>query len=231
MTEQDVAILERRLYVMGDVDRYLGLHPGTARRWIDGYTRASRTYPPVIRSERTDDERVSWGEFVEAQLLSQFRDAGVPLQRLRPAVGRLREEFATPFPLAVARTLLDVQGRELVMKVQDDVRLPSALALVVVRSGQRILSPAVQSFVDRVDYGAPNEVATRVRAMPGSDVWFDPMRAWGRPAVRAVPTEALAEGFRAGESPSSLAGLYDLELELVEHALRFEMVQAHAASA
>lgn len=231
MTEQDVAILDRRVYVMGDVDRYLGLHPGTARRWIDGYMRAGRTYPPVIRPERTDDERVSWGEFVEAQLLSQFRDAGVPLQRLRPAVERLREEFATPFPLAVARTLLDVQGRELVMRVQDDVGLPSALALVVVRSGQRLLSPAVQSFVDRVDYGAPNQVATRVRASADSDVWFDPLRAWGRPAVRAVPTEALAEGFRAGESAQTLADLYELNLRLVEEALRFEMVRAHAASA
>lgn len=231
MAEQDVAILDRRVYVMGDVDRYLGLHPGTARRWIDGYTRAGQTYPPVIRPESTDDERVSWGEFVEAQLLSQFRNAGVPLQRLRPAVERLREELATPFPLAVARTLLDVQGRELVMRVQDDVELPSALALVVVRSGQRILSPAVQSFVDRVDYGDPNRVVTRVRAGAEGDVWFDPLRAWGRPAVRAVPTETLAEGFRAGESPQALAELYELDPQLVEDALRFEMVRAHAASA
>jgi hypothetical protein len=101
MAEQDVAILDRRVYVMGDVDRYLGLHPGTARRWIDGYARAGQTYPPVIRPESTEDERVSWGEFVEAQLLSQFRNAGVPLQRLRPAVERLRR--GTRYAVSVGR--------------------------------------------------------------------------------------------------------------------------------
>lgn len=102
------------------------------------------------------------------------------------------------YPLAAARTLLDVHGRELVMKVQENVQLPKALSLVIVRSGQRILSTGAQSFVDRVDYGEPVAVARRVRAATGGNVWLDPLRAWGRPAVRAVPAEALAEGFRAG---------------------------------
>lgn len=182
----------------------------------------------MIRSERTGDETVTWGEFVEAQLLSQFRDAGVPLQRLRPAIVRLRDEMQSEYPLAAARTLLDVHGRELVMKVQETVDLPRALSLVVVRSGQRILSSGAQSFVDRVDYGEPEEVARRMLAAIGSNVWFDPLRAWGRPAVRAVPAEALAEGFRAGDSPRELAELFDLDLQSVEDALRFEMVAAHS---
>jgi uncharacterized protein (DUF433 family) len=219
--------LDKRLYVMADVDRYLGLKPGTARRWIDGYRREGTEYPPVIRPQRTGDETVCWGEFVEAQLLTQFRGAGVPLQRLRPAVVRLRDEMGSQYPLAAARTLLDVRGRELVMKVQESVDLPEALSLVVVRSGQRILSAGAQSFVDRVDYGQPVMVAQRVRAMDGSHVWFDPVRAWGRPAVRAVPTEALAEGFRAGESVEELADLFELDLRSVEDALRFEMSAAH----
>ena len=150
------------------------------------------------------------------------------MQRLRPAVVRLRDEMQSQYPLAAARTLLDVHGRELVMKVQENVQLPKALSLVIVRSGQRILSTGAQSFVDRVDYGEPVEVARRMRAATGSNVWFDPLRAWGRPAVRAVPAESLAEGFRAGDSPRELAELYDLDLRSVEDALRFEMVAAHS---
>ena|SRR5215475_6285431 len=43
------SVLDRRVHVMSDVDLYLGLPSGTARRWIEGYSRGGRTYPPVIR--------------------------------------------------------------------------------------------------------------------------------------------------------------------------------------
>ena len=91
-----LTLLDRRIYVMTDVDLFLGLASGTARRWIDGYQRAGRTYPPVIRPERTDDESVSWGEFVETRLLANYRAKGLSLQRLRPAVQQLRVEFRSP---------------------------------------------------------------------------------------------------------------------------------------
>ena len=232
MTKENVALLDRRIYAMSDVDRYLGLHPGTARRWIDGYTRGGCDYPPVVRQQRTNDESVSWGEFVEAQLLGQFRNAGISLQRLRPAVERLRDEFNTPYPLAAAKPLLEVSGRELVMRIQADVSLPGPLALVVVRSGQLELSTGVQRFVERAEYG-PTQPAfvERLRAAKDSDVLIDPVRALGRPAIRSVPTEILAEGFRAGASATSLADLYELKLDQVEQALRFEMVQADALGA
>jgi uncharacterized protein (DUF433 family) len=228
---RDLTRLDRRIYVMSDVDRYLGLPSGTARRWIDGYRRGGRMYPPVIRESSTQEESVSWGEFVEAQLLSEFRDAGVTLQRLRPAVQRLRCEFDTPYPLATFKPLLDVAGRELVMSIQQSVDLPRPLSLVVVRSGQTVLSNGAQGFVDRADFGTPGTFVQRIRAVRNTEIVIDPEKAMGRPAVRAVPTEVLAEGFRAGESAAELASLYDLELRLVEQALRYEMIQSNATSA
>lgn len=44
---------------MSRVDQLLALNAGTAPRWIDGYTRGGRAYPPVIRSRRTGDELVT----------------------------------------------------------------------------------------------------------------------------------------------------------------------------
>jgi hypothetical protein len=86
-------LLDRRVYALADVDRLLTLPAGTARRWIDGYDRAGVHYGPVIRAERTRDESVTWGEFVEARLLAEFRSRGASMQRLRPAVIALRAEF------------------------------------------------------------------------------------------------------------------------------------------
>lgn len=223
-----IDVLHRRIYVMADVDRYIGLYPGTARRWIDGYTKGGRSYGPVIRARTTGDEAVTWGEFVETRLLAEFRDRGVSLQRLRPAVERLREELGMPYPLAAQHTLLDVAGRELVLRIQDSTRLDDKLSLVVVRSGQLMLSSPTQTFVDRARYsdGVVEELFLdegRVRA--------NPVRAAGRPAIRSVPSEVLAEGFRAGESTTALAGLYDLDVVDVEAALRYEMRAAASAVA
>jgi hypothetical protein len=81
-----VSLLDRRVYGLPDVDRLLVLPPGTARRSIDGYDRGGVHYPPVVRAERTRDEEVTWGEFVDTRLLAEFRARGASMHRLRPAV-------------------------------------------------------------------------------------------------------------------------------------------------
>lgn len=134
-----VDLLGREIYSFSDVDRLIGLSPGTGRRWIDGYRRGGRSYDPILRSQSTGSDRVTWGEMVESRLVAQFRDQSVSLQRLRPAIERLRYEFGE-YPLAMARPLLDVAGRELVMKVQTDLALDRSLQLVVVRDGQLVLT-------------------------------------------------------------------------------------------
>src|SRR5659263_254115 len=121
-----VSLLDRAIYSYSDVDRLVGLHSGTARRWLEGYIRAGRFYDPVLRSEPTGADFVTWGEMVEARLLSEFRNRKVPVQRLRPAIVRLREEFGS-YPLAHAHHFLDVEGRELVRRVQDQVDLEPGL--------------------------------------------------------------------------------------------------------
>ena len=73
-------LMERPVYGLSQVDQLLALSPGTARRWIDGYVRQGRTYAPVIRPEATGAEIVTWGEFVEARLLAEYRDRGLSLQ-------------------------------------------------------------------------------------------------------------------------------------------------------
>ncbi len=222
-------LLDRAIYTYADVDRLVGLPPGTARRWIDGYHRGGVDYPPVLRAQPTGSESVTWGEMVEARLLSEFRDRRVPLQRLRPAIGRLREEFG-PYPLAHARPLLNVAGRELVLRVQDEVGLDRGLLLVVVRSDQVMLDLPAERFTRLVDYDRDVAVALRPAAV-APEVRMDPARAFGQPAVRGVRTDVLAQDYRAGESRESLADLYDLSVEQVDQALRYEMIAASAAVA
>ena len=214
------------MYSYADVDRHLGLHTGTARRWLNGYTRADVAYAPVLREASKAGDVVTWGEFVETRLLSEYRGRGVALQRLRPAVERLRAEFGA-YPLAQARPFLDVEGRELVRRIQDEVDLPRELQFVVVRSGQGLISARpVAKFVEAVDF--VNGAAVRIRPpLQGSLVVFDPERQSGRPVVRSVPTDVLLEQFNAGESLGRISRLWQLSSAEVESALRFELA-AHA---
>lgn len=225
-----VSLLDRRIYGLSDVDRLLVLPPGTARRWIDGYDRGGVHYPPVVRAERTRDEEVTWGEFVETRLLAEFRARGASMHRLRPAVVRLREEFGE-YPLAHARPFLDVEGRELVRHVQREVGITGEEMLVVVRSGQAMMSAPVQRFVEDLRYvdDTDREASAVVPVKFGGLVTLDPLQQYGRPVVRAVPTDVVAEQFRAGESTETIADLFDLTVAQVEQALRFELSLARIA--
>jgi uncharacterized protein (DUF433 family) len=165
------------------------------------------------------------GRVVETRLLAQYRDAGVPMIHLRPAIDQLRAQLQTPYPLAPARTWLDVDGRELVWKVQDQVGLERSLALVVVRTGQTVLDWSAPADAFRRSIEWTSDVDGRQPRLVHPDVDLDqvdidPLRGFGEPVVRNVRTEIIVELFRAGESPEGIAETYELEREAVPQALR-----------
>lgn len=222
-------LLDSAIYSYPDIDRLVGLHSGTARRWLEGYERGGRFYDPVLRPEPTGGDAVTWGEMVEARLLAEFRSRDVPVQRLRPAIVQLRQEFGR-YPLAQSRPFLDVDGRELVRVVQEQVGLERQLQLVVVRNGQLVLAASAERFSSAVEY--IGDVVGLLRPDQRTpDVVMDPRRAFGQPAVRNVRTESLAEDFRAGTSREDLIDLYDLSPEQVDEAIRFELIAGRARAA
>lgn len=223
------SLLDRAIYSYSDVDRLVGLHAGTAKRWLEGYTRGGKFYDPVLREDPTGSDSVTWGEMVESRLLAEYRSRDVPVQRLRPAIVALRSEFGR-YPLAHARPFLDVEGRELVRVVQDRVGLERSLQLVVVRNGQLVLAVPAEQFQLAVGY-VDDVVAQMKPDARTPDVVMDPRRAFGQPAIRGVKTESLAEDYRAGTSRDALADLYDLAPEQVDEAIRFELIAGSERSA
>lgn len=228
-----VNLLDRRVYSFPQIDRVLGLHHGTSERWIDGYERAGRFYQPVVRPEHTGDDVATWGELVECRLLSEYRDAGVTLQRMRPAVERLRELTGSRYPLASAQLWLGAEGRELVAQVQDDVQLSDKLSLVVVRSGQHMFdwSPRASRFRSSVRWSGQDVDSTPVSIVPDDgnpEIEIDPERGFGDPVIRGrgVTTSVIRELVQAGEPIESIAESYELERSQVEAALRYELKRA-----
>ncbi len=220
--------LDRRLYAFAELDQLIGLHSGTAKRWLEGYTRRGKQYPPLLREAATGDELATWGEFVEAGLVAEYRDRGASVQHLRAVIVGLRKELQVPYPLAHARPFH--LGRELIRDLQQETGLPGPLQLVVAKTNQLVLAAPVERYLKRVEFDADD---TPVRVHPGglgSLVRFDPLRAFGRPTVVGIPTDRLNEAFVAGDSLDYLARVYELPLAAVEAAVRYEAL-AHQQAA
>ena len=158
----------------------------------------------------------------ESRLLAEYCSRDIPVQRLRPAIVQLRGEFGR-YPLAHARPLLDVEGRELVRRVQEQVGLERSLQLVVVRNRQLVLAEPAKRFHSAVEY-ADDVVAHMRPDIRTPAVVMDPRTAFGQPAIRSVTTESIAEDYRAGTNRDDLADLYDLTPGQVDEALRFELI-------
>lgn len=226
--------LERPVYEYAQADRLLGLGSGTARRWIDGYERRGKTYLPVVRETTSGDDMVTWGEFVETRLLADYRDGGVPMLRMRPVVEGLRQRFGVRYPLATLQPYL-LDARRLVYDLQEQVGLEDSMRLVVeAGTDQLVFSAQVRQFESSTDFGpagdADEMLALRVRPLGRSRaVALDPQRKSGQPVVRSVPTDVLAELVRAGDPIEWVAEQYELNLDQVLDALKYERRLTEAA--
>ena len=72
---------------------------------------------------------------MEVRLISEYRRQGVSVFRMRPAIMLLRDVFGTDYPLATAQPLMSAEGRDLVLRVQEETNLRPSLRFVV-RTGQ-----------------------------------------------------------------------------------------------
>lgn len=233
-----VSLLERPVYTFREVDRLLGLNQGTARRWIDGYRRGGRTYAPIIRQEPTGDSWVTWGEFTETRLVSEYRDVNdIRIQRLRRVVDQLRHEFHRKYPLAYAQPFVQPHGREILLRAQRVANLDEDL-LVVVRTGQLVLAPRTNRFYEAATYAEdPAEpeagpIVVRFQADPRySEIAIDPEQKSGRPTVagRGILVTTLADMVFAGDRVEAVANWYDLSVEQVQQAVDFTATHNLAA--
>ena len=222
--------LDAPVYQMNEAARLLGLPDKTLRRWIDGDRRFDRVVEPLIRPLTTGDTDVTWGEFVEAGLLAQYRVRRLPLEKLRPLIAGLREELGTPYPLAEGRPLHS-DGRELLWRVQKQQGIDADLFLVVntVSTGYQLaLSEVATHFASRVEFEPPR-IGVVTRWYPGKlngrRIVLDPRVAFGIPTISGVRTEVIAEFAAAGESIAVIQASYasyGLTVSDVEEAIRFE---------
>jgi uncharacterized protein (DUF433 family) len=210
---------ELGLYTVADAARYARVPVATARRWL---------------MQRGAQALLSFDQFVSLLVLGVLRrEARVPLGRIIVAEDYLRARTGYPFPFAHQR--LWVEGREILVSSEPG-ELPSALAeydtfLVASRRGQLTvpgvatpteltLPPWAEDLKQTLEYSEGWVVAWK----PTEHVVAQPLVQVGRPCVAGtrVPTRTLYSAFLAGDSVEALSDAFDLPLNHVAEAVKWE---------
>ncbi|MGH3720704.1 MAG: DUF433 domain-containing protein [Pseudonocardiaceae bacterium] len=224
-----ISLLHRPVYTYPQVDRLLGLTSGTARRWINGYRHGHRAYEPITRPESRNTTWVTWGEYVEARLLANWRDLDrFPIPKLRRLAEYLRRETGEEFPLATYAMLMRPEGKTVVWQAQQFADLPEDLAVEVI-TGQIVWTSVVGRLVEAADFGPDTTPdGRRMVAELTADEDFpliklDVRRRGGQPVIqgRNVRASTIAELVAAGESRGDVAEWYDLSAEQIDQAVGY----------
>ncbi|HEV2888284.1 MAG TPA: hypothetical protein VGX49_15340 [Jatrophihabitans sp.] len=228
------------LYTVTEAARYLGVPESTFGTWARGYRRRSAEEPGVLTQPilttvaRQQSRRGAVIPFIglaEGLVLTAIRGSGVPLQRVRPALARLEEQFGVQHALASKRLYTD--GAEVLYdyaELDHDTEVSSAVRdLVVVRSDQRVFNEIVESYLRRIEFGEDGYACLiRLPAYETAEVVVDPARGFGQPIFArggARIEDALAM-FRAGENLETVAAEYRVPPEHLEDAVRIATLVA-----
>lgn len=221
--DEPVRVLDVPVMTAREAARQLKMPPATLSTWLEGRSTGRKFYEPVLRPEPLGHFEMTWGEFVEAGYLRAYRSK-VPLQRLRPFIKAVREEFEVPYPLAHFKPFVG-KSRELLLRLQVETDVPDDLWLVMRGPhGQYLLNPVVeQDYLQRIDF-ADHGLGEAQRVHPmgkDSPVVFDPRRSSGAASVRGVRCEVLVERVDAGEPVEEVAEEFGLEVAEVKAAAAY----------
>lgn len=210
--------LSRAIFTLREAAGYLDVTTSTIHAWA-----RPATGEPLITvcPRRGAQATVPFIGFAEAHVLAAFRRAGVPLQRIRPAVDALSQNIGLEHALASKRLYTD--GAGILYDYAAERHEDDLLELVVVRTGQHRFSEVVRDYLKRITY-ASDGWASRVRlpAYQRADVVVDPRVAFGLPLVihGGARVEDLVDRFVAGDTLADIAFDFDVPPEEVEDVIR-----------
>jgi len=207
------------LYSSAEAARHLDVPPSTFRSWAHGYRKQPKDRPAVVGEPIVTTLPVDAGVSIpfvglaEGYVLAAIRRAGVPLQRIRPALDRLRDELGIEHVLASRKLYTD--GAEVLYDYAehagDTPEARSARELVVVRNDQRVFNEIVDSYLTRIDFY--DDQWARVIHLPKygpTDVVVDQQRGFGAPifANGGVRLETVLAAFKRGSGIDELTNEY-----------------------
>jgi uncharacterized protein (DUF433 family) len=221
-------VYEVPLYTLTEAAQIVGARTSTVHRWARGYTYrtpggvAVAAEPLITTTGLGRRPVVPFVGLAETYVLNAFREAGVPMQRIRPALARLADELGIATALASER--LKTDGTEILFEYGAEDPASGLRDLVVVRNGQRVFAEVVDRYLRTITYDDGWVRRIRLPQYP-VNVQVDPDINWGQPSLASigVRVDDVLSRIRAGEDYKAVARDFHLP------APEVKQLTAHAA--
>lgn len=212
-------------YTVREAAHHVKVPDSTLRLWIAGRPPLTE---PVIDAASKKPWILSFWNLIEAQVLVQIRRKhNVSMQKVRKALIRVQDDLGLDRPLIQAR--FETDGVDLFVRDLAEGHLIDAA------SGET-LSTDLKLSLQRIDHD-PGGLASSYYPWAADPrepktVRVDPETAFGKPVVSgtAVPTSVLAGRAKAGDPLKTLARDYDLSVQQIKNAIKWETASGQAAA-
>ena len=218
-------------YTPQEAAHHLSMPPATVRAWSVGYRygasgKEARRFQPLITPATKSPLALSFWNLVELYVLASLRRRyEVPMPKVRSALRYTARELGAQRPLIEETFYTD----------GIDIFVEKFSTLIDATDGQKVMKSVLAHSLKRVDRGTDGRVLRLYPWLldPEEPRTFevDPDRSFGRLVLAGtgIPTEIIAERFRAGESIDSLATDFGMKQDRIEQALRWEQRAPSAA--
>lgn len=225
------SVLEAPAYRIAEAAQYLAIPAATLRYWVSGARYRTKTGRRAARPLIATPEPgvLSFLNLIEAHVLDALRrEHKVSLQAVRRALDYVAKRFPSTHPLADQS--FETDGLELFVDRYGDLIEISA-------DGQTAMREVLRAHLQRVERdenGSPVRLYPYTRKRAANEprvVVIDPRVQFGRPVLvgTGIPTEVIADRFKAGESLEALARDYGRMTDEIEEAIRAEFQLPAAA--
>ena len=217
-------------YTLAEAAYYLGIPVATLRSWVLGrhypVATGNKFFTPIIEIADKKKRQLSFINLVEAHVLNAIRrEHEIRLPNIRKAIAYLRNKLNSRHPLADQH--FETDGLDLF--IQEYGRL-----INISQEGQLAMRNMLQFFLKRVKRdakGAPIKLYLFTRRGAADEplaVVVDPAVSFGRPVLdgTGIPTEILAQRYKAGDSLEELVEDYGRPRQEIEEAIRYELLKA-----
>lgn len=209
------------LYSMAEVSRYVRVQHATLRSWVQ-----AKNESLLIPATHHSIAPLSFINLIESHVLLALRKTHrVPMQKIREAIEWMKKTYEFNHPLAEID--LETDGKEVFVR---EFGFPISAS----RGGQIGIDAMLSRYLKRIERD-PQNIPIRFYPLTYETspklIVMDPAIAFGRPVIKGtrITTPIVFERYSGGESLQDIAADYDLEIALVEEALRCEIEQRAAA--
>ena len=215
------------VYTFGEAARLTHIQPAKLRRWLRGYNYKHKGETcfsdPLWQPEiaHCGLEGISFHDLLEVRFVDAFVCAGVSLPVIRRVAQNAKEVYGSAYPFTQRRFRTD--GKTIFEAAVKESGEPELLDLLKRQYAfEQIIG---SSLYAGIDFDGAEQRALRWYPIAKSkSVVLDPAVAFGKPIVAdcGIRTDILYSAFQAEQSKQRVARQFEVPVQAVDAAIRFE---------